>query len=359
MCLKYHPDKNVNASKEERERCEQAFKQIQEANSLIGNEEDRRKHDSMSALRHRYGSQMSSQQSSYASSQQASAEEAFQRFFQQGDPFNSRFAPGSAYGNQYRRSRRRSFYVNGVDISNLFDQNSGVNPFASGTSAATQPDPNAPRSIFIERVTVPLEELYSGVARKEFQLDNNLIQRYRAAFRGGIATQIALQSFLTSLPLLFRLSWPFSLLSFIVTFHLSVPRPTRLLYFAQIKAGWKAGTKLKFAGIQPGMDVVFIIDEGKHDRFQRDGNDLKTSIKIGKSKARNGCTLFIESLGSNELPITVKLKAGDITEDHQVVTVKGKGWPISGGEAGDLQITVSIISDARAERSKRRKSRRR
>jgi len=117
---------------------------------------------------------------------------------------------------------------------------------------------------------------------------------------------------------------------------------------------------LKFASVEPGIDVVFILQEGKHERFERVSgtNDLKTFIKIGKTKARKGCTLFIEPLGEHEMPITVKLKRGDIaiTKKQQVVTVKGKGWPIVGGGAGDLKIEVMVVSDTRAERIKRRKS---
>jgi len=205
---------------------------------------------------------------------------------------------------------------------------------------------------------VPLEELYAGVSQKEFTLDDNIFQRYQAAFRGGIASQIALQGLLTSIPLLLRSSWPVSFLCFLATFHISLPRPMRLSYVTSLKAGWKGGTKLKFINSQPGVDVIFIIDEGKHDRFKRDGNDLTTSIMIGKTKARKGCTLFIEPLADRELPIMVKLKPGEIVEHRQVVTVKGKGWPkMDGSGKGDLLITVSVVSDSRAERSKRRKKR--
>ena len=59
---------------------------------------------------------------------------------------------------------------------------------------------------------------------------------------------------------------------------------------------------------EPGIGVVFVIREGKDERFERVGNDLKTKMCIGASKAKKGCTLFIEPLGSNEMPIMVKLK---------------------------------------------------
>ena len=102
--------------------------------------------------------------------------------------------------------------------------------------------------------------------------------------------------------------------------------------------------------------MVFILEEGKHARFEREGDDLKTSIQISKTKARKGCTLFIEPLGENEMPITVKLKRGDITQKSQIVVVKGKGWPILGGNAGDLKIQVTVVSDAKAERIKKKRT---
>jgi DnaJ-class molecular chaperone with C-terminal Zn finger domain len=262
-----------------------------------------------------------------------------------------------------RTMRRRAFYVNGVDISHLFNPggNSGVgihpfsnNLFRESPMQQQQPwqsvIPNLHRSIFVETITVPLEDLYLGTSRHKFELKDTLFQRYVAAFRGGIAAQIGLQSLLACLPLLFRVSWVASLLGFLVTFHLSLPRPSRLIYFSKLRAGWKGGTKLKFQSVEPGLDVIFIIQEGKHDRFKRDGNNLTTSISVEKSKAQNGCTLLIEPLGKNEPPIKVKLKPGEITKKHHIVTVVGRGWPKPGGGAGDLIVRVDVVSDAKGRR---------
>jgi len=330
LCLKYHPDKNP----QEKEKCEQLFKEIQEANSLIGTKEDREKYHSLIP----FGRQYSNGSGGSGSGSNVSAEEAFQQFFRQGGQHP--FGAAHPFNRYNQRGSRKAFYVNGINVSHLFDRTNpnpfnGMNPFQNQEPSATEEGNNAPapRSIFLHKVTIPLHELYSGTQRKEFTLSSNLFQRYKAAFRGGIATQLALQSLLYALPLLFRVSWLVSLLGFLATFHLGLPRPTRSLFYSKITAGWKSGTKLKFASVEPGIDVVFILQEGKHERFERVSgtNDLKTFIKIGKTKARKGCTLFIEPLGEHEMPITVKLKRGDITKKQQVVTVKGKGWPIVGG----------------------------
>lgn len=205
-----------------------------------------------------------------------------------------------------------------------------------------QLDEDYPKSIFVEKVTVPLQELYSGVSRKEFVLKDNIYDRYRAAIRGGLAKNAAIQGLLASTPLLLRASWPVSLLSFLITFHLSLPQPTRRFYSTKIKRGWKGGTKLKFS-LEPKINVVFIIKEGKHDMYERDGDDLKTSVTIRKLKAKRGCNVVLKALGEHEPPVIVKLKPGQVTSDRQVVKVKGKGWPKKGGGGkGDLLLSIRL-----------------
>ena len=52
--------------------------------------------------------------------------------------------------------------------------------------------------------------------------------------------------------------------------------------------------------------------------------------------------LSIEPLGINKLPITVMIKhLGEISENHQLVMVKGGGWSMSGGSKGNLKIMAS------------------
>jgi len=165
LCLKFHPDKNVASDDKERKRCEDAFKSIQHANSLIGDEESRRKHDSMSILSRHNGQGVGS---------------PFDHMRQQFNT-NNGFNPNAG---RYK-TRRPAFYMNGVDISHLFQASNVV-------------DPNAPKSVFVEKVTIPLEDLYSGLDRKEFELSNGIFKRYIAAFRGGIAGPIALNGLIAA-----------------------------------------------------------------------------------------------------------------------------------------------------------------
>jgi len=334
LCLKYHPDKNVGSDVEERKRCEDAFKSIQHAYSLIGDEESRRQYDSTSSLLNRPNPFTGFTGGPGGPSQNPFA----------GSPFDAYQAGAGRYG-----ARRPAFYVNRVDISHLFEPRRTGFPNFPGQSNLVNPDD--PKSIFVEKVTVPLEELYSGLDRKELFVSDGVLSRYKAAFRGGIAGPIALNGLMAAIPMLLRRSWPLPVLCFVAAFHFGLPRPTRLYYSASIKKGWKGGTKLKFFDAQSGMEVVFILKEAQHSRFAREGNNLRTKVTIGKSKARKGCTVLIDPLAANELPIMVKLRAGEIKHDKQVVTVKGKGWPKkSGGIKGDLLVTVRVVSDAKASK---------
>lgn len=178
-------------------------------------------------------------------------------------------------------------------------------------------------------------------------------------------------------PLLLRISWPVSLIAFLITCHVSLPRPNKLLYYTTIKRGWKQGTKLKFQkveGLASGIDVVFIIQEKKHDRFTRLGNDLQTTAVIPKSKAIKGCKIMIDPLGGdkgNELPIVITLKKGEAMKYYKnqeqenkqkqqrqqkqhVVRVSGRGWPKNDGSKGDLVVTIKVVSDSKYKRRIRR-----
>ena len=114
LCLKYHPDKNVDRPDSEKKRCEEAFKKVQLANELIGEEDARRRYD----LRAKYGS--------YGSAGAAGAAGGYypygaSRHQSSSHPFGAGgYNPYGYYGHNPRARPRRAFYVNGVDVSHLF-----------------------------------------------------------------------------------------------------------------------------------------------------------------------------------------------------------------------------------------------
>ena len=93
--------------------------------------------------------------------------------------------------------------MNGVDISQLFSNS----PF--GKPAFWGGDPL--KSVYVQKVQVPLQDLYSGRSNVELVLRDNLWKRYRAAIRGGVFKSIFLQGVLFSIPIL-RVSIPMSVI---------------------------------------------------------------------------------------------------------------------------------------------------
>jgi DnaJ-class molecular chaperone len=358
LCLKYHPDKHINKSNSEQERNEQLFKDVQEANSLIGTTEARRKYDALQSI-------MSSSFRRYSSFSSSSYyNDAADHHYHPFTTFGFGSTPSSS-----STPPQTSFYVNGIDLSHLFTATQSRRRHHTTTNHSSQDTTTTipqqqqpysnPKSTFIQKVQIPLHELYTGVQRKPLYLHNTLWTRYLAAFRGGMAIPIAIQSFFTSLPLLFRTTSPIIFLaSFVLFFHWNIPHPTKTIFYVSILKGWKQGTKLKFSSMGGNMEYIFVIEEGphpsqqksqheekkKHSKYTRIGDDLHTHITITKQMAQDGGTIWIDSLVEAEAPIQMNLKPGEIVEMEQQIVMKGKGWPKSDGSlVGDLIVTVSVV----------------
>lgn len=165
-------------------RCENTFKALQEANALIGTAEAKRNYDSQSIFEQRHNS--------FQRSSTYNPQHPFHPNFH-GDPFNHR-----RHQNFYQRSNRRRIYVNGIDISHLFHNNYFPNNCNKGgffsnqfgdddssSSLNRQYGDNGndgQKSIYVQKVTVSLEELYSGVRNKEFQFNDGFFRPYRYVY---------------------------------------------------------------------------------------------------------------------------------------------------------------------------------
>ena len=360
LCLKYHPDKNVDRSPSEQKQCEEAFKKVQLANELIGDEEARRRYDRQSAFGGTFGTGAGPSGSPYGAS--------YNPYQYQGDPFG---AYSSYYNRRPPRRRRTAIYVNGIDVSDFFSGGFPMNvPFFGNPSMGSSGRPvdeDMPKSAYVEKITIPLEELYWGVDNKFLRLQDNIWKRFVAAFRGGSAKRVAFQAAVSSLPLIFRTSTPLTVLAFVICFSIGLPRPSRDVYPTQIRPGWKGGTKIKYAANEETgfCEVVFVIKEGKHEQYVREGNNLRTKVAISEAKAKKGCQIVIEPLSSqHELPIKINLQPGEVdpgaasSNDNYVKIVKGRGWPGRKGR-GDLLVEIAIESSLRKEEMKRTAKKRR
>jgi len=113
--------------------------------------------------------------------------------------------------------------------------------------------------------------------------------------------------------------------------------------------GWKAGTKVTFAGdgdelpgCTPG-DLVFIIAEKKHEQFQREGNDIVYVHTLALKDSLTAPTITVPTLDKSRPTIKVDVSQDALSPDY-VKQVKGAGMPSSKrpGEHGDLLIRFDI-----------------
>jgi DnaJ-class molecular chaperone len=85
---------------------------------------------------------------------------------------------------------------------------------------------------------------------------------------------------------------------------------------------------------------VFIISEGKHALFRREGKDLHTSITITLKEALLGFVKEIKHLDHRKIEVS----RDTVTQPGYIIKLKNEGMPIHqrSGEFGDLFITVNV-----------------
>ncbi|KAI9007993.1 hypothetical protein BC832DRAFT_401958 [Gaertneriomyces semiglobifer] len=117
----------------------------------------------------------------------------------------------------------------------------------------------------------------------------------------------------------------------------------------QIKPGWKAGTKIKFANegdeLPDGstQDIEFIIAEKEHPRFKRDGDKLRSEISIELWEAMCGFSKKIQHLDGRMVEITGGQGSSPVKPGSSIV-LSGEGMPVSKmpGKKGDLIVKVNV-----------------
>ena len=322
LCLLYHPDKNVNKTAKEQKKCEELFKQLQQANEIIGDEDARRRYESSSIYLSPFVNE---------GLHRPDPASVYREFFSQSSPFA-----------RQSHSATTPFYFNGVDVSQMF---------ASGRPGFW--NPSNFKSTYVQKVKVPLEDLFSGRPGMTFSLHDSYWRRMRAAFRGGIAKPLFYQALIYASPIIRLLGFPLALLAGVLIFQSNLPQPSLVDYNVELQSGWKGGTKLKFTDVEPGFEVIFVLEEEKHKHYVRVGNDLMTTITIDKTQARTGCSKIIEPLNKLDAPIYVELKPCQIGQSGQQVTIPGKGWPDRrrNGKRGDLIVMVNIVPDTKRKKS--------
>lgn len=125
-----------------------------------------------------------------------------------------------------------------------------------------------------------------------------------------------------------------------------INKPNGQEFNAQIPAGARTGTKVRFAGQgkrgfaggEPG-DLYVVVTVDEHDVFVRDGDDLHVELRIGLYTAVLGGDTRIPTMTGE-----VKLKIPPGTQSGQRIRLLGKGMPRikNPKEFGDLFVRPLI-----------------
>jgi DnaJ family protein B protein 4 len=124
--------------------------------------------------------------------------------------------------------------------------------------------------------------------------------------------------------------------------------PEEKIITIPVKAGWKAGTKVKFANHgddtpEGPTDLEFVIEEKPHPSFSRQGDDLHMNLNVSLLEALSGFSKQVTHLDGRTL--TVQGGQRNIPQQpDSVILVRGEGMPISKspGRRGDLLITIKV-----------------
>lgn len=107
-------------------------------------------------------------------------------------------------------------------------------------------------------------------------------------------------------------------------------------------------------GVIPA-DIVFVIGEKEHDRFEREGNNLVFKARLSLADALCGSKLEIHTLDGRTLPVPVT----EVVSPGHTKVVRGEGMPISKapGTKGDLVIKFNVVFPSYLSEDKKRQLR--
>lgn len=257
LALKYHPDKNPN----NRDEAEKKFKQVSEAYDVLSDEKKKAVYD-------QFGEEGLKRERDTGSASgfgggggpgysfnQADATRIFQQFFGSADPFSGGAAAFGSGG--------------GGPGFHRFFQGFGSNGFGSFSGFADSPETSPGGEIPPVEYTFActLEEIATGCTKK-FNVARKL--------PGG--------------------------------------KEDTKQFEVKVEPGYKKGTKIRFegeGGVRQGYpqnqqaDMVFIMDEKPHPRFERNDADLKYKVKLSLKEALLGTTVNVTTLDGRVLPVPI------------------------------------------------------
>ncbi len=282
LARELHPDLNPG-----NKTAEARFKEVNEANEVLGDPEKRKKYDELGSNWRAY-EQQQGQPGSTGSPR---------------GPWSGPF--GQAGGGSYRT-------MTPEEMQEMFGGSGGDDPFSDffhtffgGASGGTRTGGRRGRaaratrgSDFESPIDLTLEDAFSGATRR---------LRLESHERGG------------------------------------TPRTVDV----RIPAGVKDGARVRVAGEgEPAPrggaagDLFLVVRLLPHKRFERDGADLRTHVDIPVTTAVLGGEIQVDTLGGS----TLRLKIPPHTAGGRVFRLRGHGMPTVGkpDQRGDLYATVDV-----------------
>jgi curved DNA-binding protein len=108
----------------------------------------------------------------------------------------------------------------------------------------------------------------------------------------------------------------------------------------RIPAGVRTGSRVRAAGVAPdGQDLFLMVEVSEDPRFERQGDDLRTTADVDIFSATLGGEAQVQTLDGE---VTLKIPAG--TQPEQVFRLAGRGMPRlkSPKTRGDLFVRVKV-----------------
>jgi DnaJ family protein B protein 4 len=324
MALKWHPDRNPD----NKEAADKHFKQISEAYEVLSDKHKRELYDKYGeeGLKNQpaQGGNGGASSANFSGFRASDPNDIFKAFFSSsgfGDAdFGSSGGPGiqfSTFGQQGGFGSKPSGMNSGFGgmpsgfggmASGFGGMPSGFGGMASGFGGAQGGSGQAttPRESVQRNLQVSLKDLHSGCEKK---------LKVTKKLRESSGRSASVEKILT----------------------------------VTIKPGYKAGTKIKFAGegdeLADGnvQDIEFVLIEKPDDVFTRDGNDLKCVLKITLTEALCGFNKSIQMLDGKQFFVGPN-DVSRSTQPNTVLFFKGNGMPISKNpeSKGDLYVTINV-----------------
>lgn len=298
LAIKWHPDKHAQDTEAQKKIVEDKFKDINRAYEVLGDSDKRKSYDST-------GYDIDDQSQTFAN-----------------DPFNTFFKSfGESFDGFGEMMDSNGFHgmMDGINCmmngSNKFDGFKGFNFKGDswqkkGRSVRINIDINKNRTPDARKTEKTDKTRKAEEKKKDPPVFNDLDVTLKELYTGATKKLKITRNINTGK---------------------GVRQETEILTI-DIKPGWKPGTKITFnnkGDINPRSepsDLIFVVKQHPDDTWEREDNNLVTTVSISKKESRNGFSRTIRTIKNEDVIIDFKNRG--IVDTNYVHTISGHGMPI-------------------------------